>query len=285
MSLLRRRTSSVATRQRDERSHKAESPRKVYKYTVITCILDGYDSVREVGHAKSDVQYLLITDTRGLKSKTWDVRHVSDFPCLSGIPDVIGVINYVRYHPFKFACTEVAIYVDPCMRINKPLDKLYADFVESKSDIGVPLHPYRTTVYDELDAWHASGGISSAEVSAQTKLFSKTSFNKAVLFQSNVVVCRNVKTVEIIGEITWSFLKLCGVGCSSARIDHTVFSYVLATYFGGMKFFIFTQRLMQSSYMTWCKHRSDDPILLDEKCCVRPSVFGVCISPYVIEPF
>lgn len=284
MSLLRRLIGSADTPPSSEPVKENKPPRKVYKYTVIECILNDYDPVREVKHAKPDVHYLLITDSKKLKSKTWDVHHISEYPCLDGINDVIGILNYVRYHPFDFADTSVAIYIDASMMINKPLDKLYEDFVNSNSDIGISIHPYRTNVYDELHAWQRARGLSAEDVNAQIKLFSKTSFNKSVLFQSGVIIRKNVKIVNIIDDITWSFLKLTAVDGSSTRLDQTVFTYVLATYFSGVKFFLFTQHLLQSSYITWCKHGSDQPILIDRRYYVRPSVFGVYVNPYMIEP-
>ena len=283
-SLLRRLTGSADTPQSSEPVKEIKPPRKVYKYTVIECILDEYEPVREVKHAKPEVQYLLITDSKKLKSKTWDVHHISEYPCLEGINDAIGILNYVRYHPFDFADTSVAIYIDASMMINKPLDKLYEDFVNSNSDIGLSIHPYRTNVYDELHAWQRARGLSADDVNAQIKLFSKTSFNKSVLFQSGVIIRRNVKIVNIIDEITWSFLKLTAVDDSSTRLDQTVLTYVLATYFSGVKFFLFTQHLIQSRYITWCKHGSDQPILIDKRYYIRPSVFGVYVNPYMIEP-
>ena len=283
-SLLRRLIGSADTPTKSEPAKEIKPPRKVYKYTVIECILDDYEPVREVKHSKPDVHYLLITDNKKLKSKTWDVHHISEYPCLEGIKDVIGILNYVRYHTFEFADTMVSIYVDASMMINKPLDKLYDDFVNSNSDIGLAIHPYRTNVYDELRAWQTARGLSPEEVTAQRKLFGKTGFNKSVLFQSGVIIRQNVKIVNIIDEITWSFLKLTGVDCSSARLDQTVLTYVLATYFSGVKFLLFTQHLIQSSYITWCKHGSDQPILIDKRYYVRPSVFGVCVNPYMIEP-
>ena len=140
MLLLRRLTGSADTPQSSEPVKEIKPPRKVYKYTVIECILDDYEPVREVKHAKPEVHYLLITDSKKLKSK--DVHHISEYPCLDGMNDVIGILNYVRYHPFDFADTSVAIYIDASMMINKPLDKLYEDFVNSGSDIGIAIHPY-----------------------------------------------------------------------------------------------------------------------------------------------
>lgn len=284
MSLLRRLTGSADTPQSSEPVKEIKPPRKVYKYTVIECILNDYEPVREVKHAKPEVHYLLITDSKKLKSKTWDVHHISEYPCLDEIKDFIGILNYVRYHPFDFADTNVAIYIDASMLINKPLDKLYEDFVNSNSDIGLAIHPYRTNVYDELHAWQRARGLSADDVNAQIKLFGKTAFNKAVLFQSGLIIRRNVKIVNIIDDITWSFLKLTAVDCYSTRLDQTVLTYVLATYFSGVKFFLFTQHLIQSSYITWCKHGSDQPILIDKRYYIRPSVFGVYVNPYMIEP-
>lgn len=256
----------------------------MYKYTVIECVLGGYDLVREVKNASSDVHYLMITDSKKVKSKTWDIHHVSEYPCLANIDDAIGVLNYIRYHTFEFADTDVSIYMDASMQINKPLTKLYEDFVNSKSDIGLSIHPYRTNVYDELHAWQSARGLSSEEVASQRKLFAKTSFNKSVLFQSGVIIRRNVKVVNIIDDITWAMLRLTGVTSYTARVDQTILSYVLATYFSGVKFLLFTQHLIQSSYITWFKHGSNEKILIDKRYYVRPSVFGVYVTPYMIEP-
>lgn len=256
----------------------------MYKYTVIECILGGYDLVREVKNASQDVHYLMITDSKKVKSKTWDVHHVSEYPCIANIGDAIGVLNYVRYHTFEFADTEVSIYMDASMLINKPLTKLYEDFVNSKSDIGISIHPYRTNVYEELNAWQSARGLSAEEVASQRKLFSKTSFNKSVLFQSGLIIRRNVKVVNIIDDITWALLRLTGVTSYTARVDQTILTYVLATYFSGVKFLLFTQHLIQSSYITWFKHGSNQQILIDKRYYVRPSVFGVYVNPYMIEP-
>ena len=280
LSRLRRRKDSESTPTADP---PVSPPKKRYRYTVISCIMGGYEPVREVANAPSDVRYILVTDGKGVKSRTWEVRNCDEFPALSKYRSPISKVNYVRYHPFEFADTEISIYIDGSMRINKSLDKLYDDFSSSSSDIGIGIHPYRANVYEEISTWISFRGLPREESDSQKRLFGKTYFNRAVLFQSALILRKNSTVVNVIDDITWAMLILTGHGGESARLDQTVLTYVISTYFSGTRFFLFSQHVMQSSYITMYTHGTSTPVVVDSRRYIRPSVYGKIIHPYMIE--
>lgn len=257
--------------------------RKKYKYTVISYIFNNYDQLHEVKCADDDVRYLLITDNKRLKSKTWEIHHYSEYECLQNLPDKWGIMYYIRFHPFEFCDTFVSIYLDASIAIKKSLDKLYMDFMSSNSEYGLSIHPYRNNVYDELNAWNKQRGLPMAEINAQRKLFSKTGFSKLVLFQGGVLLRKKGRISEVIDGLTWHFLRLTGTAFCVARIDQTILSYVIATYMSNSKYFIFSQHLIQSSYLAWMKHGTKEQLVIDSRFQITPSVFGVKINPYRIE--
>lgn len=261
----------------------AEPVNKNYRYTVISYVFNNYDKLNEIKDVGNDVRYLLITDNKKLKSKTWEIHHYTEYECLQQFSDVWAIMYYIRFHPFEFCDTYVSIYLDASICINKPLDKLYNDFMSSNAEYGLAIHPYRNNVYDELKAWQTGRGLPVAEVNAQKKLFGKTQFNKMVLFQAGVLLRKRGKVSEAIDGLTWAFLRLTASGYSVARVDQTILSYVIATYMSSAKFFLFSQHILQSSYLTWYAHGTRQPITIDTRCHIVPTIFGVKVNPYRIE--
>ena len=50
-----------------------ENQSKLYKYSVLCYIFNGYEQVREVQEKDPNAEYILVTDDPKLKSKTWKV--------------------------------------------------------------------------------------------------------------------------------------------------------------------------------------------------------------------
>ena len=50
-----------------------ENQSKLYKYSVLCYIFNGYEQVREVQEKDPNAEYILVTDDPKLKSNTWKV--------------------------------------------------------------------------------------------------------------------------------------------------------------------------------------------------------------------
>lgn len=258
-------------------------PKRRYKYTIISYLFNSSEHLNEVKCASSDVRYLLITNNTRLKSKTWEIHQYTEYQCLSSLTDVLSVIYYIKYHPFEFCDTNVCFTVDSNICILKSLDKLYDDFTHSSSDYGLSVHPYRTNIYDELSFCHNANAITTLEVQSQKHLFGKTFFNKVVLFQSNIILRKKGKVSDAIDGLTWNFLKLTSTDADVSMLDHTILTYVIATYMSNSKYFIFSQDLMVSSYIKCINSHTHDYVTIDKKYLVPPAIFGKKITPYRIE--
>lgn len=129
---------------------------KKFKYSVLCFIVNGYEIVREVLKPDPDIDYVLVTDDKKLKSKTW--RVVFDKRLLSMLP--YERCAHVKYDVFRYCKSSLCVYIDASVQVKGSLDKLVNDFNASGADIALLSHPTVSDVISELQLWIKMRGYS-----------------------------------------------------------------------------------------------------------------------------
>ena len=81
---------------------------KKYKYSVLCFIVNGYEKVREVQEPDPDVEYVLVTDDRDLKSSTWRVVYDAELEKMTPFERCCNI----KYNVFKYVTSDLCIYLD-----------------------------------------------------------------------------------------------------------------------------------------------------------------------------
>ena len=110
------------------------------KYSVLCYIINNYEHVHEVLEKDPDAEYILVTDDKDLKSSTWNV--VYDESLLS-LPSTFDRCYSIRFNVFKYCHTQICVYIDGNVQINKPLTPLLDKFENEKYDMCLMPHPLR----------------------------------------------------------------------------------------------------------------------------------------------
>lgn len=228
------------------------------KYTVLMYNFNGYEVLREPKEVDPECEYLYITDNPNLKSEKWKIIIDSELEGMSPFDKCYAV----RFNLFKYATTPICIYVDGSIQIHKSLKPLYEAFVDSDCDIGLNIHPDRDNMIDEYMQWIKTRNYDRVQAIKAMHLFEAEGYDPYFrgLYQGTMRICKNTVLNKDIDENTISILKMLGNKEKIERLDQTIYSFVVNKYFRDIKIFGFSQEVFQSSYMTWCKHNSFEPL-------------------------
>lgn len=226
----------------------------MYKYSVLMYNFNNYEILREPEEIDPECEYIYVTDNEHLRSDKWKI--IVD-KSLNGL-SVFDKCYRVRFNLFKYATTPVCIYVDGSIQIHKSLRKLYDAFVTSNSDIGLNIHPTRNNLIDEYKEWIRIRNYDRIQAQKCLLLLdiAKYDFNFKGLYQGTMRICKNTELNRSIDECTFNTLKLLGTKDKIERLDQTIYSFVINTFFDDITIFGFSQQVFQSAYMSWCKHGS-----------------------------
>lgn len=163
---------------------------KKYKYSVITFITNGYEVLREVRNKQDDVEYILVTDDKNLKSETWKVVYEP----LLDTDSINGVVKMflIKYNAYKYVSSDVFIRIDHSMQILDSLDWLIDLFNEGNYDVLTAQHYCRYLFEDEYDAWMDTRGL---DWKFKAKFFEKArlcdyDYNWPGMFETTVQIYR-----------------------------------------------------------------------------------------------
>ena len=228
-----------------------------YRYSLLAYIFNGYEQLHEVRETDPECEYVLVTDDRSLKSATWKI--VYD-PSLEGL-SVFDKCYAVRFNVFKYCSTDICIYLDANIVINRSLKKLIDIFTGGDYEMALMPHVMRADFVSEYEAWVRLRNypVENARKFLQFCRMSNYDFNYRGLYQGNFKIVRNDKVNRDFEALSLAFLKYLGEDGVIERLDQTVFTYVLNYYFSWIKVLPVSEQLMVSDYLTLCRHNSSSP--------------------------
>ena len=240
-----------------------------YKYSVVTYIFGDYELVHEIGcDLEDDVEYLLITDNKKLKSKTWKIVYDEE---LEG-KNVFDKVFSVRYNLFKYCHSDICFRIDGSIEIKKSLTPIIDDFIAGGYDIGISAHIYRDKVTDELFTWHLYREYPISNVRKQVSFLKTINFDpsRKGLVQLNFAINKRGKITDDIDRMMYAIMKYLGDENGPDRLDQTIFSVVMDKFFPNITCKVYSELLLHGEYMAWHFHGENKPIELFEDLIIEP---------------
>lgn len=139
--------------------------RKEHRNVVVYTVLTGdYDVVNEILYKEEGVDYLLFTNNRKIKSRTWRVVYVE-----SNLDDVL-LSREIKMLPHKYIGTKYdeSVYIDANAVIYGEIAQL-TNYLNDNCTLILTKHSQRNTVKEEFDACVSLKGI-NAEVAQKQYL-------------------------------------------------------------------------------------------------------------------
>ena len=232
------------------------------KYSILTFNFNNYEIMREPEEIDPECEYIYVTDDEKYKNQTkvWNVIIDKDLDGLSPFDKCFKV----RYNLFKYATTDVCIFMDGSIQIHKSLKKLYEDFMASGADLGLNIHPERNNVYDEYLIWMQARNYPKEQFEKCMTLFKAANYNPKYkgLYQATMRICKNTDLNKQIDEMVYdTLLEVSKPNKTIDRLDQTIYSFVLNKFFEGeIKVFPFAQQVFQNKYLTWFYHNTNKQI-------------------------
>lgn len=227
------------------------------KYTVLSFNFNDYDKIRQPKVIDPEAHYTFITDLNIPGPSKWKFK--VDQKLANRNP--VYASYYVRYHPFEFADTDIVVVVDASIQINDSLSPLVDEFIKSGADYSPMLTNYRDDG-KKMEYFHdALHRVSRQDIKEMNGYISskgqegwKGSIGCAFAMFRNTQVTR-----ELLSTV-WDNLVALGYCGIPNRMDEVVLHKELHQFFNRIKLFITSIQIIQSTYMTYCTHRSSTPV-------------------------
>lgn len=225
------------------------------KYTILCYIINDYEDVHEILEKDDQCEYLLITDNPNLQSKTWTVIYDTTLIGLSTFDKCYSI----RFNLFKYATTDICVYIDANIQVKKPLTKLIDIFNNGQYDMCLMPHPLNCQFIPEYKNWINWRKYPVENANKFIKMLNMSNYNYEYksLFQGCFKIVRRGKLNSDFENLTMAFLKYLGKENEIERLDQTVYSYVLNNYFSDIKVLPVSEQIVRSDYMAWFWHKSN----------------------------
>lgn len=225
------------------------------RYTVLTYIIGDYEQVHEIKERSERATYLLITDNPNLKSETW--RVICDLR-LTGGP--FNKVMDIRWNPWRYTNDEIVITLDGSLGVNCSLDELVDAFDGGDHELGIVIHPHRNTAAAELDVWasfrkHRGVGL---QLTCLRVMGYDVDHYKG-LYQTGFMIRRRTLPVNTFESLVDRRLLLLGRG-ERDRLDQVIASATLNMAYNNMSVLWFSERILESKFITWYGHGSNDVV-------------------------
>lgn len=229
------------------------------KYTVLSYIFGNYECLHEVLEPDPEADYIMVTDRTDLRSDTW--RIVLDER--KGM-SIMEQCYDVRFHPFRYAETELCLRLDGSIAIHKSLRPFIDKMDKGRYDRCLMIHPFRNSIYEEYMRWTKKCGgypVEQAQRSIDTLKHLGYPQNYRGLFQASFEVVRNNRMNEDINSLTHTLMRHVSIDGTIDRVDQTMLSFVINhLYADRLKVLPVSQDIITDGrLMQWCRHNSNTP--------------------------
>ena len=214
------------------------------KAVIYTCITGGYDYLSEPKFV-GNYDFICFTDNKDIKSTVWKIRDIpEDLKSLSKVKQQ----RCVKICPHKYLKEyDVSVWVDGCVEILSDPVKVINEALE-KAPIGIPKHPIRNCIYEEMKACLRIKKDTAENMNPQIERYRKEGFPKAFgLPQSNIIIRRHNDEDCIKIMDTW-----CEELKNGSHRDQLSFSYAVWKNDSNSVCYL-DKNLYESKYFHWRK--------------------------------
>lgn len=242
------------------------------KFSVLTYNFNDYEIMREPREVDPECEYIYVTDNPKYQEQTkvWKVIVDKDLEGLSNFEKEYSV----KYNPFKYCTTDTVIELDGSIQINKNIDKLYNDFISSKCELGVIVHPMRFSIPKEYEIWCKARNYPVEQMQKCLKAMTVMGydFNYKGLYETTVRIVKNTERNKLINEAVLDLLKKLGSD-TIERIDRCVFSFLINHLYNDTNVLPMSEQIIHSDFMKLCYHNSPDVVQSESNTDVRDMGF------------
>lgn len=228
-----------------------------YKYSILMYNFNDYEIMREPEEIDPECEYIYVTDNPKLQEQTkvWKIIVDKDLNGLS----TFDKCYQVRFNLFKYAITPVCIYLDGSYQIHKSLRKIYEDFMNSGSDLGLHIHFNRVDLLSEYNAWVLERNYPFSQYLKCLNYIHNNGYDFTYkgLYECSFRICKNTELNRTLDEQVLNTLKMLGSDNTIERLDQPMYCFILNKYFSDkMKIFPISPCWFFTGYMNHCAHRS-----------------------------
>lgn len=188
------------------------------KIAIYTVINDRYDSLKLPEKIDPKFEYIVFSDRPISGGGIWQVR-----PILCHFDDPVRTSRFIKLHPHQLLKEfDIAIYMDSNLMLLGDISALLEKFLKSKMPIGGIKHPFRKSVYEEIDACILLNKDHQEVMQDQIDRYRKEKFHDEFLLESNFHIfdLKN-KTTHVFLNNWWKELE------DGSRRDQLSFNYAL----------------------------------------------------------
>ncbi len=188
------------------------------KKCIYSAIIGDYDNVREINNKLPEFDYILFTNNKELKSKTWDIVYIENEDNLDNIRLARQIkLEYYKYIPDY----DFSIWIDGYIHLHGDIYTFLKDLPLDLSDIFVSKHPHRNTVYEECDACLQLKKDTPENINNQKTSYQKQGVPANVpLIESGVLVRKDSMKMRKFCKLWFEEI------CKYTPRDQIAFSYV-----------------------------------------------------------
>jgi hypothetical protein len=136
------------------------------KYALVTFLFDGYDLLREPLVVDDKFDYYCLTDDKDLKSDTFKCIYIEEFDTdkLSGVQKTyMAKYSFYKYLPSGY---EYYFTIDASIEVAYKLYPIVQFMESGKYEVGLSMHPDRSSWRDEYMSWMLARGLDRKYVKA-----------------------------------------------------------------------------------------------------------------------
>lgn len=213
---------------------------------------NNYEIFREPLEIDEECEYIYVTDNSNLKSNIWKIIVDKDLEGLS----TFDKCYRVRFNLFKYATTDICIYIDGSMQINKSLRPIYETFINSNSELGLVIHD-KNNVFDEYQIWMNTRNYPKTQYDKCMLMFSKANYDPKYkgLYAGGLRIVKKNENNKNLDEMVFNTLVKLGNENKIERLDQTIYSFVLNRFFENeIKILPIHTSIYKSKFLTWKCH-------------------------------
>lgn len=186
-------------------------------------------------------------------SNNFNFISLSDDIQIKDISDPWKKSLYVRYHPFEFVNTDIAIVIDGSLIITKDIELLIKEFENSTYDIGVVLSNYMF-LKDRIARWKINNRITVQEETYLYDFLKKYNcYNYEGCIASAARIYKKTKLIESYLDRTWNELTKNNM---TIRLDEVVSTVILDKEFPTINCMVFDNNLINGDVFQYTNHKT-----------------------------
>ena len=264
-----------------ETFNKMKSKNK-YKYSILTCIFNDYETLKDIQDYRDDVEYVCVTDNPNLTSDKWKI--VQCWDVMKRLP-LTNQFAYVRFHPFQFVESDICITIDASEEIKKDFyDNLILPFINKGYKYGATLHYSRSDIYDEINAWKDIRGYNDGCYEKCIKFLQDENYHTQGMVDGGLIIHTDTKTCHTINDMTWELCHELTVDTEIDRNFQIDLAYILNKYYeNSSEIMLIHPYIFESNYIRRYTHNGIYWIEYNSKETCPCMFWNHKISPFILN--